>query len=430
MVGHAGIVIPNRPGIEFPLTIGTVIVKKLTEPAPVQIAEHLFDQILFDPGFFIDPLPIVFPCNRIHSVFRGNGILHRLTDLPDRIVGNGGAANPQSGIPVQLCFHIGAPLFKKPIFQIPADQELDISLQINPLGMHLIPLAQQIQPRIAPVEIQIHPPALGRIGHPPFQCEIHDDLVSQIGRIIGVGQQNPVLCQSHIQKICRSRQLQAVGLLLPWPIPGKLSAAVDGLQLSVPEGSAMTVIQPHGSQLPVVLGGVNIIHGARSHVYVHGRHIAGLDKPKFPALPIPGQVIRSVQRESFAAHAVGQQHTVEVNVPAVLRNAERRPVKAGIAGQKDIIFLRLRLPAGNFFGLSRLRRGQHREQDFRRLFQGCVCLLFIRSLHHRGRHKHRRKNCRKRQYCPFSQSHTVPFAFSKNKNTAPPEGSREVRLSG
>ena len=225
-------------------------------------------------------------------------------------------------------------------------QKTAVSRNIDPLGIHLIPLGQQVQPRVFAVQVQIHPPAFRRIGRPHGGGSVQYDFIAQMAGIVGIRQQNPLFRLTHAQKVGSVGQSNAVGLL--GRAPGGLSPPAYGFDPPGIVRASVGLVDPDAAGLAVIQVFMNIVHAAGSHVQIDGRHIPRPDKGNAShAVPRPvRQIVGLVQNQTAAGHAIRQHRAVQRQCP-LSAYPESGCVQFPVGRQEKVSFPGIRLPAGD-----------------------------------------------------------------------------------
>ena len=144
--------------------------------------------------------------------------------------------------------------------------------------LELVSFAEQVESCVFSVQVQIHPPGFRRIGQPQFTGKVADQLITQMGGIEGIGQENPFLRLSHAQQVCSCGQLQTVGLF--GNDPG-IAPAIDRIQIADIGQFAIRQIQAHSAGLLIAFLAVNILHAAAAGIHMHRGQIFRPDQNQF-----------------------------------------------------------------------------------------------------------------------------------------------------
>ena len=281
-------------------------------------------------------------------------------------------------------------------------QKAAVSRNIDPLGIHLVPLGQQVQPRVFSVQVQIHPPAFRRVGRPHGGGSVQNNFVAQVTGIVGIRQQDPFFCLAHAQKVGSVRKGHAVWLFGRRPCG--LSPPAYGFDPPGIVRASVGLVDPDAAGLAVVKIFMNIVHAAGSHVQIDGRHIPRPDKGNAShAVPRPvRQIVGLVQNQTAAGHAVGQHRAVQ-RQRSLSADPESGLVQLPVGRQEKVAFPGIRLPAGDL--LLRAAGGNFQRKD-RPLFR-----FFV---------PRKQDQPRKQQRQQYDKSSPKPHSFPPMKPVSQP----------
>ena len=134
-----------------------------------------------------------------------------------------------------------------------------VDLHASVADLHFF--AEVIGAPVFAVVIEIDRPALGRILKSEFSGEIVDHLVPHEGRIKRIGEEDPffrlLASALRIQKVRLLSEFQLIGLL-PGGGPGGVSAAFQGIDLSLIEKSEVFIKQEDFARRRIALDCVDV----------------------------------------------------------------------------------------------------------------------------------------------------------------------------